>query len=67
MIEPELGSNGKRFSPALALGGRQKNFLLHADMPEESCTELGVGVVIDRSWTSSCRLQQSVKTSMVFD
>jgi hypothetical protein len=67
MIEPELGSNGKRFPAALALGGRQENLLFHADMPEEPCTELGVSAVIDRFGTSRSRLEQSVETPVVFD
>ena len=67
MIEPELGSQGKWLPAAPSLGGRQKNFFFHADMPEEPCTELGVGAVIDPAGVSHSRLQQSIKPPVVFD
>ena len=67
MIEPELGSDRKQLPAAPSVGGRQKNLLFHADMPEESCTKLGVGTVIDRSGMSHSRLEQSIQSPVVFD
>ena len=67
MIKPELGSQGKWLSSAQSLGGRQKNLFFHANMPKESCTELGIGVVIDRARVSHSRLQQPIKPPVVVD
>ena len=65
MVQPEFRGHRKRYSAPESLSRRQKNLLLHADMPKETCTKLIVGDDIDLTVISQCRLEQRIESLVV--
>jgi hypothetical protein len=66
MIQPELRCDRKWLPAVKSLGGRQENLFLHADVAKKPGSKLIIRSLINMVRMSHSRLQQRLKSPVVF-